>query len=290
MALPSYPGGGMGLRRGPATDAGGPADRRRSAQSADAGQQEWILLRPRPDQREADLGQNFTPVTWAKGIDPKTGRPIEADGIRFDKTGKPVSMLPGALGAHSWQAMAFNPKTGLVYIPAQEIGMTYESVKDFERAPIGWNIGLSTTNKADVKGYLIAWDPVKQGEVWRANYMGPWNGGVLTTGGNLVIQGNAAGFVNAFRADNGEKLWSIAAQSAVMAAPISYEVEGEQYIAVLSGWGGGYPLLQGKDAGKSGNTRNVSRVLVFKLGAHMSLPPLPPEAALVLDPPADEGN
>ncbi len=167
--------------------------------------------------------KNFTPVTWASGIDPKSGRPIEAPDIRFDKTGKPVSVLPGALGAHSWQAMAFNPKTGLVYIPAQEIGMTYESVKDFKRAPIGWNIGMTTTNRVDVKGYLVAWDPVNQKEVWRANYMGPWNGGVLTTAGNLVIQGNAAGFFTAYRGDTGEKLWSMSAQAAIMAAPVTYE-------------------------------------------------------------------
>ena len=153
--------------------------------------------------------RNFTPVNWARGIDPKTGRPIENPDIRYDKTGKPVSLLPGALGAHSWQAMAFNPKTGLVYIPAQEIGMTYEPVKDFKTAAIGWNIGAATTFKADVKGYLLAWDPVNQKEVWRANYLGPWNGGILTTAGNLVIQGNAAGFFSAYRADTGEKLWSI---------------------------------------------------------------------------------
>ena len=104
--------------------------------------------------------------------------------------------------------MAFNPKTGLVYIPAQEIGMTYETVKDFKPAAIGWNIGVATTNPANVKGYLIAWDPVKQKEVWRANYMGPWNGGILTTAGNLVVQGNAAGFFSVYRADTGEKLWS----------------------------------------------------------------------------------
>jgi len=82
--------------------------------------------------------QNFTPVTWASGLDPKTGRPIENPDIRYDKTGKPSSQLPGALGAHSWQAMAFNPKTGLVYIPAQEIGMIYEAVKDFQTAPVGY--------------------------------------------------------------------------------------------------------------------------------------------------------
>jgi quinohemoprotein ethanol dehydrogenase len=228
---------------------------------------------------------NFTPVTWARGVDLGTGRPIEVAGIRFDETGKRVSLLPGALGAHSWQAMAFNPATGLVYIPAQEIGMTYESVKDFKRASMGWNIGLATTNRADVKGYLLAWDPVSQKEIWRANYQGPWNGGVLSTAGNLVFQGNAAGFFNAYRADTGEKLWSAPAQSAIMAAPVTYEVDGEQYVAVLSGWGGAYPLLQGKDSDKSGNTRNLSRLLVFKLGGQASLPPLPAGPALPFDAP-----
>ena len=188
---------------------------------------------------------NFTPVTWASGIDLKTGRPIENPGIRYDQTGKRADLLPGALGAHSWQSMAFNPKTGLVYIPAQEIPMSYESVKDFEPLPMGWNVGTATTNLPNVKGYLIAWDPASQKEVWRANYLGPWNGGILTSAGNLVVQGNAAGDISAYRADTGEKLWSMFAQSPVMAAPVTYEVNGEQYIAVLSGWGGAYPLLQG---------------------------------------------
>jgi quinohemoprotein ethanol dehydrogenase len=181
--------------------------------------------------------KNFTPVTWASAIDQKTGRPIENPGIRYDQTGKRAQLLPGALGAHSWQPMAFNPTTGLVYIPAQEIGMTYEPVKNFLPAPMGWNIGTITTNPPNVKGYLIAWDPVNQKEVWRANYLGPWNGGVLTTAGNLVVQGNAAGDFSAYRADTGAKLWSMFAQSPVMAAPVTYEVNGEQYIAVLAGWG-----------------------------------------------------
>jgi quinohemoprotein ethanol dehydrogenase len=234
--------------------------------------------------------QNFTPVTWASGVDQKTGRPIENPGIRYDQTGRRAQMLPGALGAHSWQAMAFNPKTGLVYIPAQEIGMTYESVKDFQPAPLGWNVATATTNSPNVKGYLIAWDPVNQKEVWRANYLGPWNGGVLTTAGDLVIQGNAAGEFTAYRAKTGEKLWSMSAQSPIMAAPISYEVKGEQYIAVLSGWGGAYPLMEGKQSDKSGNTRNVSRLLVFKLGANVSLPALSPEPKLVLDPPPETAD
>ncbi len=233
---------------------------------------------------------NFTPVTWASGIDQKSGRPIENPGIHYDKTGKRAELLPGALGAHSWQPMAFNPNTGLVYIPAQEIPMSYESVKNFEPLPMGWNIATATTNLPDVKGYLIAWDPVRQKEVWRTNYRGPWNGGILTSAGNLVVQGSAAGDISAYRADSGEKLWSMFAQSPVMAAPITYEVDGEQYIAVLSGWGGAYPLLQGQQALKSGNERNISRVLVFKLGAKEDLPALPPEPQLVIDPPADTAS
>jgi cytochrome c553 len=172
--------------------------------------------------------------------------------------------------------MAFNPKTGLVYIPAQEIGTAYASDKDFKPAPIGWNIGVVTRNAPGVKGYLIAWDPVKRKEIWRANYLGPWNGGMLTTAGNLVVQGNAAGDFSVYRADNGQKLWTTSAQTPVIAAPVTYEVDGEQYIAVVAGWGGWYPLEEGRQAGKSGNERNISRVLVFKLGGKASLPPAGP--------------
>jgi alcohol dehydrogenase (cytochrome c)/quinohemoprotein ethanol dehydrogenase len=219
----------------------------------------------------------FTPVNWASGVDLKSGRPLENPGVRYDDTHKPVSLLPGALGAHSWQAMAFNPATGLVYIPAQEIGMAYTPVKDFKPEPLGWNLGVGTRNLPNVKGYLIAWDPVQQKEIWRSNHLGPWNGGVLTTAGNLVVQGNAAGDFAAYRADNGEKLWSTFAQTPVMAAPVTYEVDGEQYLAVLAGWGGAYPLLEGQQSAQSGDERNISRVLVFKLGGTAHLPAVPPD-------------
>ncbi|HEX9391841.1 MAG TPA: PQQ-dependent dehydrogenase, methanol/ethanol family [Usitatibacteraceae bacterium] len=228
---------------------------------------------------------NFVPVNWASGVDPKTGRPIENPGIRYDLTGKPVNMMPGALGAHSWQPMAYNPKTGLVYIPAQEIGLEFTPVEGLPTSSLGWNVAVATTNTPGTKGYLIAWDPVRRKEVWRASYLGPWNGGTLTTAGNLVMQGDASGGFNAYRADTGEKLWSTPAQSAVMAGPMTYEVNGEQYIAVMSGWGGAFPLFQGKEAAKSGNLRNVSRVLAFKVGGTAALPALPPEPPLVLNPP-----
>jgi quinohemoprotein ethanol dehydrogenase len=231
----------------------------------------------------------YVPVNWASGIDQKTGRPIEHADIRYSNTGKTIVMMPGPDGAHTWHAMAYNPNTGLVYIPTQEIPKRFTPVRDFKTSPIGWNLAVDVAGTPEPKkGYLLAWDPVRQKEVWRANYIGPWNGGVLTTAGNLVIEGNAAGDFIAYRADSGERLWWYSLQSAVMAAPVSYEVNGEQYIAVLSGFGSAFSLQAGKAAAQSGNLNNISRVLAFKVGgtaALPALPPLPPEHKLVLDPP-----
>ena len=239
------------------------------------------------DRRNGKLisARTFVPINWASGINLKTGRPIENPDIRYDRTGKPVQLMPGTLGAHSWQPMAYNPKTGLVYIPAQEIGHEFIPVKGFPFSEIGWNTGVGITNTPGTRGYLIAWDPVKQKEVWRVGYLGPWNGGTLTTAGNLVVHGDAAGNFNVYRADSGEKLWSTPTQTAVMAGPVTYEVDGEQYIAVMAGWGGTFPLAAGKEAARSGNLRNVSRVLAFKVGGTATLPPLAPEQKLALNPP-----
>jgi quinohemoprotein ethanol dehydrogenase len=228
----------------------------------------------------------YVPQNWASGLDPKTGRPIEHPDIRYSETGKPIVMMPGPDGGHSWHPMAYNPNTGLVYIPAQEIGKSFTPVKDFQTSSIGWNLAVDVAGTPGAKkGYLLAWDPVKQKEMWRSDYIGPWNGGILTTAGNLVVQGDAAGNLNAYRADTGEKLWSLSVQSPIMAAPVSYEVNGEQYIAVLSGFGSAFSLQAGKVAAQSGNIRNISRVLAFKVGGTAALPAAPPEQKLVLNPP-----
>jgi alcohol dehydrogenase (cytochrome c)/quinohemoprotein ethanol dehydrogenase len=229
----------------------------------------------------------FVPINWASGIDEKTGRPIEHPDIRYSTTGKPVTMMPGPDGAHTWHPMAYNPTTGLVYIPSQEIAKQFTPVTNFEMSPLGWNLGVDVAGTPGEKaGNLLAWDPVNQREVWRVRYRGPWNGGVLTTAGNIVAQGDAAGNFNVYRADTGEKLWSMFAQSALMGGTISYEVGGEQYIAVLSGWGSAFSLQAGKVAAASGNLRNVSRVLAFKVGGTAQLPPLAPTQRLTLNPPS----
>jgi quinohemoprotein ethanol dehydrogenase len=240
------------------------------------------------DRRTGTLisAKAIVPVTWASGIDMKTGRPIINPDARYSETGKPVDVKPGPLGAHNWQPMAFNPHTGLVYIPAQQVPIKYIPLPPMPIAPIGWNLGVGLAALSDQNaGFLLAWDPVHQREAWRVNYKGPWNGGIVTTAGNIVAQGDAAGNFNVYRADNGEKLWSMFVQSGIIAAPSTFSVGGEQYLAVLSGWGGSYSLSGGKAAAMSGNLRNVSRMLVFKLGGTGSLPVLEPRAFVINPPP-----
>jgi quinohemoprotein ethanol dehydrogenase len=242
----------------------------------------------------------FAPQTWAKGIDQKTGRPIENPAARYAELGKPFSGAPSPHGAHSWMPMSWSPKTGLMYIPVQDVGFTWVADKAFKKSPMGTNMGLDfnvTSMPQDpkiksqamegLKGWIAAWDPVHQREAWRVGMKGPWNGGALATAGNVVFAGSAAGEFAAYRADSGSKLWSFDAQSAVMAGPVTYTVGADQYVAVLSGWGGTYALVPGIVSHKSGNLKNISRVLVFKLNGAAKLPPVPPEPLKVLNPPVD---
>jgi quinohemoprotein ethanol dehydrogenase len=129
---------------------------------------------------------------------------------------------------------------------------------------------------ASVRGYLKAWDPATQKEVWRVEQPGAWNGGVLSTAGGLVFQGNSAGQFNAYSADKGDKLWSFPTQSGVIAAPISYAVGGQQYVVVVVGEGGTLPLAAGEIAKKGALAQSRSRVLAFRLGGTAALPPASP--------------
>src|SRR5690606_19406191 len=129
------------------------------------------------------------------------------------------------------------------------------------------------------RGALIAWDPIAQEERWRVSYQGPWNGGVLAMAGGLVFQGTAGGEFAAYDSGNGRRLWSMAVQTGVLAAPMTYEIDGEQYVAVLAGWGGIWALAPGLLSTVSGPTPNISRLLVFKLGGETTLPAAVPLAA-----------
>ena len=216
----------------------------------------------------------FSTVNWAKSIDAKTGAPEFNPDAMYEKTGKPWISLPGALGAHSWQPQSFSPKTGLLYIPANDLAFPYLGAKDWKATDIGFQTGMdggAVAMPADAKaragaaaastGKLIAWDPVTQTAKWTVKYEGPWNGGVLSTAGNLVFQGTAGGTFAAYSADKGSKLWSFPTQSGVIAAPMTYAIDGQQYVAIMVGWGGVYDLSAGTLAGKSGAVRNISRLM-----------------------------
>jgi quinohemoprotein ethanol dehydrogenase len=239
----------------------------------------------------------YTFINWATGVDMKTGRPIETAVARYPgKDPKPV--VPGPLGAHSWQPMSFDPMTGLVYIPVNDLGFKYQSPDHFEVKSLAPNYGIDVVAAglpqdpkikaailSTIKGKLVAWDPLQQKQAWAIERDAPWNGGVLSTAGNLVFEGTAGGTFDAYRADNGQKLWTFSAETGVMAGPVSYEVNGEQYIAVLSGWGGVYPLAAGEIALKLSKPPNTGRLLAFKIGGKDSLPAVPPRAEAVLKPP-----
>jgi len=240
----------------------------------------------------------YTTVTWATGIDPTTGRPLESVSARYEEGRQAAPLAPGPLGGHSWHSMSYSPQTGLVYIPVQEAGFLYKSEVHFQERNLAFNTAIDFVaggmpQKPEVKkgildsikGHLSAWDPIQQKEIWRVDRSSPVNGGILSTAGNLVFEGNAQGDLEAYQADKGKKLWSADAQSGVVAAPISYTVGGDQYLAVMVGWGGVFPLASGEPALKSGRLQNISRVLAFKLAGKASLPPLPQFTQPELKPP-----
>lgn len=229
----------------------------------------------------------YTFVNWASEIDRRTGRPVETASARYEGA-DPAPIVPGPIGAHSWQPMSYSSLTGLVYIPVNDAGFKYKQPESFEATKLAPNYGIDVVAAglpqdpqvkkailATVKGKLVAWDPVEQKAAWTIERPGPWNGGTLATAGNLVFEGTASGNFEAYRANNGDKLWSFPAQTGVMAGPVAYEAGGAQYVAVLAGWGGVFPLAAGEVSFASGRVRNISRMLVFKLDGKANLPPAP---------------
>ncbi len=250
----------------------------------------------------------FAYQNWALGID-ETGRPIiNPDAVYREES---AIVFPSMVGAHNWHPMSFNPETGLTYIPAREGGMLIDNEEAYEWKPGQYNVGtlavhddqllqrlpedtrsdfaeevaarpdLPSTRMGD---YLVAWDPVEQREAWRvrtgANYAA--GGGTLTTSGGLVFQGNKAGELVAYDAETGARLHAIHVGTGIMAAPISYELDGEQYVAVMAG-----ALAWASDSVARRDYENYGRILAFRLGGGET--PLPPRRVLTPtpEPPAD---
>ena len=240
-------------------------------------------------------------INWAKGYDLKTGRPIEYPEARFYKTGKPFFAIPGALGAHNWHPMSYNPSTGLVYIPAQQIPQGYAvEVDDLDkRQPIGFNVGSSILQTvlpddpaafraaiAATTGRLVAFDPRAGKVAWSVDHPAAWNGGTMTTASNLVFQGTSTGRFRAYGADTGKQLLDLDMQSGIVSAPSTFRVDGTQYIAFMTSKGGAFPLVAGVAGGASRKIPNIPRLIVLKAGGNIKLPPLASDTALAWNPPA----
>jgi quinohemoprotein ethanol dehydrogenase len=212
----------------------------------------WVIDR---ETGEFLSAKPYVEVTWADGVDPETGRPIENGSASY---GEGIAVVkPTPFGGHNWQPMSFNPKTGLVYIPAQEILGAYrfnpKEILTDEHFNTQTDLAVfATLVREVVAGHLLAWDPVAQKEAWRHPYAMPWNGGTLTTAGDLVFQGTADGRFLALRASDGHKLWEYHTGSGVIAAPITYSIDGVQYVTIIAGWGGAFALVGGDAASQAG--------------------------------------
>ncbi len=221
--------------------------------------------------------EKITEVTWATHVD-ASGRPVEGD---TDYRVKAKFVRPSPYGAHSWQPMSFHPETGLVYLPVRNMGSVYKMNPDWDYVPGDWNTGLDMAAYADFGSdaalenwgaFLLAWDPVKQKEAWRVPHITAFNGGTLSAGKDLLFEGSADGRFVAYRASTGEKLWESPVGTGVMAGPISYAIDGEQYVAVAAGWGASFGM-SGGDAALKARVRGGARVLAWKLGGTADLPP-----------------
>lgn len=251
---------------------------------------------------------NFAYTSWARGIDLKTGRPIVAPDADYER--HPALVFPSEVGAHSWQPMAYDPTRAVTYIPTQEAGNVMVETSGRraglvegqfttpafapeaydpatmralygELPPLAQLEQPIKTNPAS-RGFLRAYSVPEHRVIWEAQTATSWDGGVLATAGNLVFQGDANGNLNAYAADTGARLASIPVGTSMMAAPMTYRVNGVQYLAIVAGYGGGavingYPLDPASAAYRYGND---GRIIVLKIGGPP--PPLPP---LRTDPP-----
>lgn len=221
------------------------------------------------DRQTGELlsANKYVPVTWASHVDMKTGRPVEAANARdyrYSTNGKNL-ISPSPMGGHNWNPMSYDPKTGLVYIPEIENGQT---------------------SIFSGKSFLRAWDPIRSKVVWEVPMSDWWDRpGVLATAGGLVFQGTGTGYFCAYDAATGKKVKQIEIGTSVIAAPMSYSVDGVQYVAVMAGWGGGgwnfpHPENAAYQRGNEG------RIIAFKLGGGPApLPPLLPPIQPIPQPP-----
>jgi quinohemoprotein ethanol dehydrogenase len=220
--------------------------------------------------------KNFVDVNWATGYD-QEGRPIETPEARV--VDRPREIIPSAYGARNWHPMSFNPMTGLAYMPVQNIGVNLMDNKNWKmggntpgepHGGLGWNVAVYANvepPKSKTFGRLVAWDPIKQQAAWTNEQVSPWNGGTLTTAGNLVFQGTADGRFIAYNASTGDKLWETATGTGVVAGPVTYMVDGRQYVSIAVGWGGVYGVMH-----RATERKGPGTVYTFAIGSGQPAP------------------
>ena len=246
------------------------------------------------DRQDGKLlrANQFATVTWATHVDMETGRPVENPDTEYSKN--PQWILPGPNGAHNWHAMSYDAGRGLVYFGSHDMPFLYAMADEYQKTGLlkrnvgTWNVGVERgrlqrmiRERGDepiARGYLNAFDPVTGEKKWVVEQEAPWNGGVLATAGSLVFQGEAGGKLVAFDSDTGETLWQSDMYTSIVAPPISYAIDGEQYIALATGAGGGGPADQ-----KYGSH---ARIVAFKLGGKEILPVPTARDEMIPEPPA----
>ena len=240
------------------------------------------------DRKTGELlrANNYVKTNWATHVDLKTGRPVLNPNKNYYE--KAIWILPGTYGGHGWQAMSYDPKQKLVFIPTMEIAAVHRVKKTFEETGLykmlpetvntGTEFNLFDTvpdmsdgdNIPPITGELIAFDPLTGETRWSVKHKQFWNGGPLTTAGGLVFQGNASGFLEAYNAKNGKLVWSKNVYTGIMAPPVTYMIDEEQYISILAGDGGASNFLGdnfGIWEGQLASIKygNYGKLLTFKL-------------------------
>ena len=213
------------------------------------------------DRKTGELlrANNYVETNWATHVDLKTGRPVLNTNKDYYK--KAVWILPGTYGGHGWQAMSYDPKQKLVFIPTMEIAAVHKVKKSFSKTGLfkmqpqtvntgtEFNLFDTVPDMADgesippITGELKAFDPITGKTKWSVKHEQFWNGGPLTTAGSLVFQGNGSGFFEAYNVENGERVWSKNVRIGIMAPPVTFMIDGEQYISILAGDGGASNFL-----------------------------------------------
>ena len=228
----------------------------------------------------------YAEVNWATHVDLETGRPVERPGARYEDGSERITPTPA--GAHSWHAMSYSPQTGLAYIPVLHVSAIYtdegidtaswqSAVFEGDTTGVGWawaeDEGLGT-------GSLQARDPVSNRTVWEVPMSGIGNPGTMTTAGNLLFQGRVTGDFMAYDAATGDVLWTYPLGLGISAPPVTYSVDGKQYIALLVGWGSGAASLGGATSVANGWAYGLQtrRLVAFSLDGQQTLPSQPPPA------------